>query len=462
LELSVLVSDPDNNWANELKTFLGTEGYKADISLNGKDCQLLAYRNKYSAVILDLHTTDHSSFEVLKYLRLNCPSVKVIFTLDNAEHLKELELGKEELRKLGVSDILVKPYEPSKILASIEEGSQYEAWRNVKEVSEVNEQETFDADDNEFTKIDVKSFYTGNITIFDHYIRLGRNKYVKILHKGGVFEKDRIRRYVQEKKVEFFYFKTKERSVYINFVNAVLAKMAKSKKIVADKKIKATRSLTEMYIDEVYTKGFKPQLIDEGMKICESMYKMVNRDRELARLLGQYRDFNPPAHTHVFLVSLISTIISCNLEWASERTTEITSFGSLFHDIGKMKLPGSVRIKEKSDFTKEDWEEFKKHPELGAEMLQNFKLINEPVRQIVYQHHEYVNGEGYPNGLTGMKIYPLAKVVSLADEFSNFIVEENLTPIEGLRVFIPDRERVKKFDPVVVKALLNGFIGKSK
>jgi putative nucleotidyltransferase with HDIG domain len=458
MSLAILISEPDERWGNEIKMFLKSKSYEVEKSLNGKDCQLKIYKNKYLAVILDIDTKNHSGLEVLRYLRLNAPSVKVILTLQSKKKLEDLELDRDDLGKLGASDILTKPYSLEMLLESVEGANQFEAWKEIKGSGSQKEEETLEADDEDFTRIKIQDFYSGNTTIFDCYVRLTKNKYIKILHKGDFFEESRIKKYAGEKEITHLYFKTKERAIYINFINNVLEKMASSQTEPTERKVKTAKNLAEKYVEEVYTVGLKPQLIEEGKKICQNIYNLIQRSPDLANLMAMYEDYDPPAYAHLFLVSFISAITCQNLEWASSRTVELIAFGSLLHDIGKLKLPESIRGKNVDELDQKELEKYQEHPKIGAEMLQQYPIITEPIRQIVYQHHEYVNGEGFPNGLTGMKIYPLAKVVALSDELANLIVKTKTPPIQGLRELIPDREKIVRYDPLIVKALVKGFI----
>jgi len=458
VSLSILVSESEEKWSKEITISLENRSYSVEHAHNGKDCQLKIYKNKYLAVVLDLDTRNHSGLEVLRYLRLNAPSVKVILSIQNQKKLKDLELSREELRKLGASDILIKPYSLDMLLQSVEGANQLEAWKDIKGSGPQKEEETIEADDNDFTRIKIEDFYSGNATIFDCYVKLSKNKYVKILHKGDFFDEKRIEKYKEEHTVSHLYFKTKERAIYINFINSVLEKMLTSRKDPIEKKVRTAKSLTEKFVEEIYTVGLKPQLIDEGKKICQNIYNIIQRNPDLANLLEKYEDYDPPAYAHLFLVSFMSVIICKNLEWSSQRTVELIAFGALLHDIGKLKLPEELKELSVDEMSVSQFELYMQHPLFGAEMLQNYPVITEPIRQIVYQHHEYVNGEGFPNGLTGIKIYPLAKVVALADGFSSILTKRRVPPLVALRDFVPDREKILRYDPLIVRALIKGFV----
>lgn len=201
MSLSILISEPDREWESQIKTFLEQKSYKVDSAINGKDCQLKIYKNKYIVAVLDVETKDHSGFEVLKYIRLTAPSVKVILTVKSKKLLEELGIDEEGIKKLGASDVLVKPFALDALLKSIEGANQLESWKDIKASASQREEEVVDARDADFTRIKIEDFYSGNTTIFDCYIRLSENNYVKILHKGHFFEESRIEKYSENKEV---------------------------------------------------------------------------------------------------------------------------------------------------------------------------------------------------------------------------------------------------------------------
>ncbi|MCY4644422.1 MAG: response regulator [Bacteriovoracales bacterium] len=457
MALSILICEPDYELAQGLQSFLEEKSFVVETAADGKDCQLKMYKGKFFAVVLDIETQNHSGLQVLRYLRLSAPSVKVILTATE-EKLKEFDLSNSDLAKLGTSDILIKPYKFEELKESIEGEHHFLPNTATKESSDESMEEEVNGDDDDFTHVKVEDFYSGNTTIFDCYIRLAPGKYMKIAQKGEFFERSRIDKIVEEKGIESFYFKTEDRGNYINFINRVLKKVISSTKGKDHEKIRTVKNLAEKYIEETYTEGLKPQLLEEGKKICQNMFDMIQKDVDLSSLLASYEEKGENIHGHLFLTSFMAVIICKNLDWTSTWIVELAAFGGLLHDIGMLKLPEEIRNKDPKHLTPEQMTQFKDHPRLGAELLQEYPLVTEPVRQIVYQHHENINGSGFPHGLSGIKIYPPAKVVALGNSFANFLVSQKISPIKGLGPFISDRKNIEKFDPIILKALVKGFL----
>lgn len=455
--MNILISDPDSVSTKHLKDFLETHSHQVMTASNGKDCQLKLYKHEFGCLVLDFDIKDHTAFEVLKYIHLNRSSIKIILVVKNPAKLVELGISEDTLKKLGAHSILYKNYSQENLLKLLELDSRHEEWKSIKSSSSQKDEVNVRATDEEFTSVKIDSFYKGNVTIFDHYIRLSAHSYVKILHKGDQFDEARIKKYAKEKNIEYLYFKTKDRQTYISFVNDLVTKSLASAQDNTTERISALRNISEKLIEEIYVAGIKPELIEEGKKIAENMYRFIQRDKGIVELMKQYEDYDPPALAHLFLTSFFSTVICQNLEWSTQRTVENVALGALLHDIGKLKLPVSLRELEPTQMSKAQLELFERHPLIGFEMLSNFSTISEPVRQIVYQHHELMNGEGFPNKLTGSKIYPLAKIVALANAFATHLTTHKVSPHQGIREFLSDREIILRYDPTDMKALVMGF-----
>jgi putative nucleotidyltransferase with HDIG domain len=99
----------------------------------------------------------------------------------------------------------------------------------------------------------------------------------------------------------------------------------------------------------------------------------------------------------------------------SEAEQELAHTAGLLHDIGKFVFPDKI-LKGGERLTDEDWEIVKMHPFHGAQVLAQIEGYG-PVANIVLAHHERVDGTGYPNGMPGDQIPPIARILSVADTY---------------------------------------------
>ena len=90
-----------------------------------------------------------------------------------------------------------------------------------------------------------------------------------------------------------------------------------------------------------------------------------------------------------------------------------TGLGALLHDIGKLLVPKSI-LEKKEPLSDIEMSFIIQHCELGVSSLEGFEFPEE-YTDIVLQHHERLDGSGYPNGLKGDEISQNAKIVMIAD-----------------------------------------------
>lgn len=114
---------------------------------------------------------------------------------------------------------------------------------------------------------------------------------------------------------------------------------------------------------------------------------------------------------------------------------------SILHDIGKINIPEEV-LKKPSKLTDEEFELVKKHPGDGAAMIRDTPYAD--LADIVEQHHERVNGRGYPFGLKGDEILVEAKIIGVCDTFD---------------AMTEDRAYRTAFSPEYAMAEINNLVG---
>lgn len=198
------------------------------------------------------------------------------------------------------------------------------------------------------------------------------------------------------------------------------------------------------------------QLIKKmNIELKESNEKLENAYLETIKLL-RYTVEAKDSYTrgHSDRVSAYSVLIGEELGLYDKDLTTLR-IGGLFHDIGKIGIPDSILLKP-SKLTEEEYNEIKKHPSIGKQIIANASIFRDIIPIITY-HHEKYDGSGYPHGLKGKEIPFLARIVAVADAF------DAMTSRRSYREEL-DLEEVKKtinnykgtqFDPEVANAFTN-------
>jgi len=141
----------------------------------------------------------------------------------------------------------------------------------------------------------------------------------------------------------------------------------------------------------------------------------------------------------------------------SDETLEGIRTAATFHDIGKIPLPAEI-LSRPSKLSEADFHLIKTHPQTGYDILKEVEFPW-PVARIVWQHHERLDGSGYPLGLKGEEILPEARVLAVADVVEAMCSHRSYRPMPGLDRALEEigAQRGILYDPAVVDACLRIF-----
>jgi putative nucleotidyltransferase with HDIG domain len=123
---------------------------------------------------------------------------------------------------------------------------------------------------------------------------------------------------------------------------------------------------------------------------------------------------DPYTRGHSERVAEYAAIIAAVMGMPGDRIQTLKE-AAILHDIGKLAIDSSILNKE-GKLTDEEWQQIRRHPAIGEEILRPI-LLREGILAVVRYHHERLDGNGYPDGLSGGRIDMLAAIVSVADAY---------------------------------------------
>jgi putative nucleotidyltransferase with HDIG domain len=160
-------------------------------------------------------------------------------------------------------------------------------------------------------------------------------------------------------------------------------------------------------------------------------------------------------HQHSKNVARISLEIGRRMG-LSQQELEKLEFSAILHDVGKIGIPDSILLKP-GKLTDEEYKVIKNHTVYGAEILSQVKYVDETILSGALEHHERLDGSGYPYGKKGEEISLFGKIIGIADVFdalsSKRTYKEAWDFVEVLKIIEADAER-GKFSKEVFEKLL--------
>lgn len=182
---------------------------------------------------------------------------------------------------------------------------------------------------------------------------------------------------------------------------------------------------------------------------------MVLEDRSYIFDLNNYSNAKDYLYHHCIATGLISAVIAKKMGYERGDTIQLAIAGMLA-DSGMSRIPSRIRDK-KSVLTEAEFGEVRKHPYYSYLLIKNVTAIKDIMKVAVYQHHERLDGSGYPKSDRIGSISTFAQIIAVADVFhamtSERIYRSKQSPFKVIEMI--KEEEFGKFDIKVVQALMN-------
>lgn len=155
----------------------------------------------------------------------------------------------------------------------------------------------------------------------------------------------------------------------------------------------------------------KKKLDQAGKLITQSVFRNVDAMVGLTRI----KEHDPYTATHCLNVCILVLSIA-HAEGVDQSMAEILATATLLHDIGKTRVPLEI-LNKPGRFEPHELEEMRKHTIYGEEILKKMSGVTDEAIFIATQHHEMLDGSGYPNRLSGDDIHRLGQMTAVADVY---------------------------------------------
>ncbi|MGN1170814.1 MAG: HD-GYP domain-containing protein [Lachnospiraceae bacterium] len=194
---------------------------------------------------------------------------------------------------------------------------------------------------------------------------------------------------------------------------------------VADRtKVQLTESVRERVaegISYLFTNTSSSDFASATKTIADDLMKAIYENDALAVDIGLLKVSDEYTFKHSVDVATMAMVIAKKREMSQQEVYDIGISG-LLHDIGKSKIPNEI-LNKPGRLTDEEFAIMKQHPAYGYQILKENKDLSDMIKLGVLQHHEKINGKGYPMGVDESKISSFAKIISVADIYDALVTE---------------------------------------
>ncbi|MCB0391389.1 MAG: HD domain-containing protein [Bdellovibrionales bacterium] len=301
----------------------------------------------------------------------------------------------------------------------------------------------------DYVVIRINSLHPSEPIPFDIFVEIG-DHFVHYLRAGDTLTAEKLKKF-ENKAPDSFYIKTKDRQIYRDYIQGRL----NSEKLNTHEKALILHESSLAIVQDLFENPDIGQALQNSKEVITNFIGFMDDEpTAMAELLGLSKhDFY--TFNHSLDVSIYSLGLGSALGYSGDELKELGE-GALFHDIGKRHVNIDIITKD-GPLTDMEWAQMKKHPEYGLLILNQFddELISNNIRACCFEHHESFLGNGYPQGLAGDEIHPMARIVALTDTFDALTTKrsynEPMMPADALN-FIKEKLKAR-YDKDVLEAM---------
>lgn len=215
---------------------------------------------------------------------------------------------------------------------------------------------------------------------------------------------------------------------------------------------KTFKSLTDQHFNGKVKAVTHGKVIREFKLVYEKLVKEMSANPKLLNLLSHLQTNSDYLFEHSINTSIYAIAIGRRL-YLKEQELYWLGLGAVLHDIGKVKLEKEL-LQKQEPLNEEEKERFKKHTEIGYEILKAERELHLLVAHCAFQHHENIDGSGYPRQLKGKDIHIMGQIVAVADQFDSLMRARRgkpaLLPHEAMEVLVS--RCYTRFDKKIIDA----------
>jgi len=303
----------------------------------------------------------------------------------------------------------------------------------IKDVKDLD----FNYEVEDYKKVKLIYFLRFNKVLCDIYVRLSKDKYIKIISKGDVYTREDLDKYKSKRITHLHILSSDYQEFSSNFASTPF--LIEDKTLVGDEVENAIVSTLEIIHELVTNVGITQQVLNLVDYSIYQIDEQLKDDKLILKLLTKMRDKKDYLIDHSYLLAYISNSICQEMEWDKEETRIKLFYASLLHDItvknSDLAMAVDLQLASLVDFNEDEINDYKKHPLQIAELIKKSNNIPLNVDELVENHHEKPEQTGFPKGLGPSRVSLLSGIFNVAHAFVNELYRNDFDQDELPRIF---------------------------
>ncbi len=254
------------------------------------------------------------------------------------------------------------------------------------------------------------------------FIKSGNNYVLYKSHGRDFSAKDSER--LKDSGVEFLYVSPAEMEVINEYMESNAERLLKSSTLSNKAKGKMMYQTSVNFVGDIFTNQEKVTDLERSKRLMENLLIYLSSDPAALNSLESVMSHNYHTFVHSLQVTTLSILMHSEAFLVSKDEMLDVGMGTLLHDFGKIFIPKDILNKTRK-LTDNEVAIVKRHPEEGYNYLREHTHLSEVSLAIVRYHHERINGNGYPLGLTEREIPRSAQIAGICDVYCALAIDRS-------------------------------------
>ena len=205
------------------------------------------------------------------------------------------------------------------------------------------------------------------------------------------------------------------------------------KDVIKEETRQEARIMVKNIMQNIETPGEKPKSINvddkELLQTVATIIEELIQNKDMVVQLSDIRAKSDYLFAHCVNCSVLATLVALKMHYNYVDLKHLVT-GTMLLDLGMITVPENI-VNKPGELTEDERKTIQTHPLYGFEIFKKTQIFDARAGMVILQHHERIQGQGYPNGLSGDKIHKSAQIVGIVD------VYDALTSVRPFRKAFP-------------------------
>ncbi len=226
---------------------------------------------------------------------------------------------------------------------------------------------------------------------------------------------------------------------YQQYLRKHFAVILSDESLPVERRFGCLNEIVRDVLAEAFTERDTTKTVETAKELAVQTVDLICRENVMALDLMKVMHHDYQTFTHSANVAYYSVLLAKATGITDHHELQEIATGALLHDVGKLDIPETI-LKKRGQLNEHEWEVIKNHPSNGLRLLASRDDLNFAQLMMVYQHHERLDGSGYPVGISQDTIHPWAQICAIVD------VYEALTSNRPYRPGLPKKDTIAILD----------------